>query len=212
VSYTFLHGITIFSRFCSLLGLAAALSTSRPPPSPRASASLLIPTLGCATSGVLRHMAPDDEPRCAAKAVEFKQKLKVMVDAAKDMKKKAEAVRAWALAAVTLMEDKQHSAAALEEEACDAALWITDPSPPPKPETGGPSQPSDAADYKATVVTNLHIQPASVHNICSLVSIMLDPTSMHYARWCDNVLLTLLGTGWTTSSCCGPTTPSLWSC
>jgi hypothetical protein len=80
-----------FSRFCSLLGLAAALSTSRPLPYSRAGASFLLPTIGCATSGVVRRMTPGDEPRHAAKAAEFKQKLKAMVVGAEDAKKKVEA-------------------------------------------------------------------------------------------------------------------------
>jgi hypothetical protein len=78
-----------FSRFRSLLGLVAALSTSRPLPSSRAGASL--PTIGCGTSGVVHRMTPGDEPRHAAKAAELKQKLKAMVVGAKDAKKKVKA-------------------------------------------------------------------------------------------------------------------------
>jgi hypothetical protein len=34
-------------------------------------------------------------------------------------------------------------------------------------------------------------QAAEVHNIRSLVSVVLDPTSSHYPRWCAQVVLTL---------------------
>lgn len=42
----------------------------------------------------------------------------------------------------------------------------------------------------ATIAT-LHAQAAGVHNIRSLVSVLQDPTSAHYAHWRDQVLLTL---------------------
>jgi hypothetical protein len=37
----------------------------------------------------------------------------------------------------------------------------------------------------------LHAHACGVHNFCSLVSIVLDPSSIGYARWRDQVLLTL---------------------
>jgi hypothetical protein len=46
-------------------------------------------------------------------------------------------------------------------------------------------------EYDAAVVVNLHVQAYGLQNICSLVSVVLDPASTHYARWRDNVLLTL---------------------
>ena len=48
----------------------------------------------------------------------------------------------------------------------------------------------DAA-YEATIVANLHAQAAGVQNIRTLVPIVLDPTSTHYDRWHDLVLLVL---------------------
>jgi hypothetical protein len=50
--------------------------------------------------------------------------------------------------------------------------------------------PSDD-DYKAAVIINIHVQAASVQNICSPISVSLDFSSTHYAWWHDNILLTL---------------------
>ncbi|XP_008656841.2 uncharacterized protein [Zea mays] len=43
----------------------------------------------------------------------------------------------------------------------------------------------------ATTIVALHAQAVEVHNIRSLVSVVLDPTSSHYPRWRAQVLLTL---------------------
>jgi hypothetical protein len=40
-------------------------------------------------------------------------------------------------------------------------------------------------------IATLHAQAAGLHNIRSLVSIVLDPVSSHYPRWRGQVLLTL---------------------
>lgn len=46
-------------------------------------------------------------------------------------------------------------------------------------------------EYEASVIANLHAQTVSVLNIRLLVSVVLDPASTLYARWCGQVLLTL---------------------
>jgi hypothetical protein len=40
-------------------------------------------------------------------------------------------------------------------------------------------------------IAALHAQASGMHNIWSLVSVVLDPTSSHYPRWQGQVLLTL---------------------
>jgi hypothetical protein len=50
---------------------------------------------------------------------------------------------------------------------------------------------SNADDYEVAVIANLHLQASGVQNIRSLVSVILDGSSAHYARWRENVLLTL---------------------
>jgi hypothetical protein len=50
---------------------------------------------------------------------------------------------------------------------------------------------SNADDYEVAVITNLHAQAFGIQNIHSLMSVVLDSSSTHHARWRDNVLLTL---------------------
>jgi hypothetical protein len=47
------------------------------------------------------------------------------------------------------------------------------------------------SSYEDTVVAKLHIQSAAMMNIHSLMNIILDATSSNYARWRDNMMLTL---------------------
>jgi hypothetical protein len=47
------------------------------------------------------------------------------------------------------------------------------------------------SSYEDTVVAKLHIQPVVMMNIHSLMNIILDATSSNYARWRDNMMLTL---------------------
>jgi hypothetical protein len=136
-------------------------------------------------------MASDDDNRAATKATEFKHKLEAMVTTAETTKKKADAARARVLAAAALLEEEQQTAATLEDEARAASFLIEPPPPTSKTETGGPSLAPNTVDYEAAVIANLHVQATGVLNICSLVSVVLDSSSTHYARWRDNVLLTL---------------------
>jgi hypothetical protein len=54
-------------------------------------------------------------------------------------------------------------------------------SVPPPPPSGG-----DTA-----IIIMLHVQDCGIQNIRSLVSIVLDPASISYVRWSDQILLTL---------------------
>jgi hypothetical protein len=48
-----------------------------------------------------------------------------------------------------------------------------------------------ASGLDADTIAMQHAQAAGVHSIWFLVSIVLDPASSHYPRWCAQVLLTL---------------------
>jgi hypothetical protein len=67
---------------------------------------------------------------------------------------------------------------------------VKPPSPTPPPYTAGCIALSDG-NYEAAVITNIHIQATAMQNIYSLISVSLVLSSMHYARWRNNVLLTL---------------------
>jgi hypothetical protein len=51
---------------------------------------------------------------------------------------------------------------------------------------------TNSSSYEGTLSANLHIQADAVSNIRSLVNIALDATSSNYARWHENMLLTLM--------------------
>jgi hypothetical protein len=51
---------------------------------------------------------------------------------------------------------------------------------------------TNSLSYEDIVVTNLHIQVATVPNVCSLMNIILDATFNSYARWHHNILLALM--------------------
>jgi hypothetical protein len=135
-------------------------------------------------------MATDDD-RQAAKAAEFQKKLNAMVAAtATDVKKRYNATRTRILAATVLLEEEEHMVGILAEEAHAMAALIEPPSPTPPSALAGRAASSDN-DYEATIIANIHIQAAGMQNICSFISVKLDLSSTHYARWRDNVLLTL---------------------
>jgi hypothetical protein len=113
-----------------------------------------------------------------------------MVIAATNAKKKYDATHARVLAATALLKQEEHAATALTEEAHAAASLIEPPSPTPPPAPVSCAALSDD-DYEAAVISNIHVQAAGVQNIRSLISVTLDLSFAHYARWRDNVLLTL---------------------
>jgi hypothetical protein len=135
-------------------------------------------------------MAQDDDDRQVAEAVEFRQNLEAMVAAAEEAKKKAAAARTSVLAAAVLLEQEQRAATVLDEAAQAAVQLIEASAPPSTPAPDGSSSLTDD-DYEAAIIANLHVQASSVQNIRSLVTVVLDASSAHYARWRDNVLLTL---------------------
>jgi hypothetical protein len=59
---------------------------------------------------------------------------------------------------------------------------VTHETPPPTLEA------PHASGLYADHIAALHAQAAGLHNIRSLVSIVLDPTSSHYPRWQGHVL------------------------
>jgi hypothetical protein len=156
----------------------------------------LPPSLGCMTSwcavpaALVLCLMGEDNNRQVADAAEFQQKLEAMVAAAEDAKKKAAAACTWVLTAVALLEQEQRGAATLDEAAQAAVRLIKAPIPPSTLAPGSSSS-LNADDYKAAVITNLHVQASSIQNIHSLVSVVLDSSSTHYDHWRDNVLLTL---------------------
>jgi hypothetical protein len=135
-------------------------------------------------------MAQDDDDRQVAEAIEFRQNLEAMVAAAEEAKKKAAAARTSVLAAAALLEQEQRAATVLDEAAQAAVQLIEASAPPSTPAPDGSSSSTDD-DYEAAIIANLHVQASSVQNIRSLVTVVLDASSAHYARWRDNVLLTL---------------------
>jgi hypothetical protein len=135
-------------------------------------------------------MAQDDDDRQVAEAVEFRQNLEAMVAAAEEAKKKAAAARTSVLAAAALLEQERRAATVLDEAAQAAVQLIEASAPPSTPAPDGSSSSTDD-DYEAAIIANLHVQASSVQNIRSLVTVVLDASSAHYARWRDNVLLTL---------------------
>jgi hypothetical protein len=108
-----------------------------------------------------------------------------MIASSQAAAKEAEDARARVRAIQLLLEEEQTAAAALEAKAVAAALLLPPSSsaaPPPSPPGG---------DAESSVIATLHSQACGVQNIRSLVNVTLDPSSAGYARWRDQVLLTL---------------------
>jgi hypothetical protein len=126
----------------------------------------------------------------AIEAAEFRQNVDAMVTDAVDAKKKYDVARAQVLATTALLEEEQHATTALTEEARITAALIEPPSPTLPPAPASRVAPSDD-DYEAAIIANIHVHAAGVQNIFSLVSVTLDLSSSDYARWHDNVLLTI---------------------
>jgi hypothetical protein len=136
------------------------------------------------------HRDTTDDARQAAEAAEFWQKLDTMVATIADVKKKYDTARAQVLAATALLEEEQCTVVVLTEEAHATVALIEPPSPMPPLAPASHAAPSDN-DYETVVIANIHVQAAGVQNTRSLISFILDLSFAHYARWHDNVLLTL---------------------
>jgi hypothetical protein len=113
-----------------------------------------------------------------------------MVVVAVDAKKKYDAACAWVLATTILLKEEQRTAAVLIEEARISVAMIEPPSPTLTLAPAGRATRSDD-DYEAAVITNIHVQATGMQNIHCLISVALDLSSANYARWHDNVMLTL---------------------
>lgn len=59
----------------------------------------------------------------------------------------------------------------------------------PSSSAAAPPPPPVGDEY--AVIANLHAQARGVQNIRNMIDIVLDPSSMNYARWRDKVMLTL---------------------
>jgi hypothetical protein len=113
-----------------------------------------------------------------------------MVAAVEDAKKKAATTRTRVLAAAALLKQEHCVTAQLDGAARAVVRLIVQPAPPSNPVPNNSSS-SNPDDYEAAVIANLHLQAFGVQNIRSLVSVVLNSSSAHYAHWCENVLLTL---------------------
>jgi hypothetical protein len=94
-------------------------------------------------------------------------------------------------AASRALEQEHALAATLTAQMATAQRLIIGPppvdqeTPPPTPEA------PHASELDADHIAALHAQATGLHNIWSLVSVVLDPASSHYPRWRGHVLLTL---------------------
>jgi hypothetical protein len=101
-------------------------------------------------------------------------------------------------AAVTASRERERVASlALERERALGAALTTQMATTQRllehPPTAPAEPPEDplASDLDADLIAALHAQPAGLHNIRALVSVVFDPASPHYPRWRGQVLLTL---------------------
>jgi hypothetical protein len=99
------------------------------------------------------------------------------VKAAEDAEAQATAARRHVQAARLHLEESE--ATALEQTATAVRQRV--------PSSFSASQlvPTASSTYEDTVVAELHLQVATVLNVCQLVNIVLDSSSTNYASWCD---------------------------
>jgi hypothetical protein len=95
----------------------------------------------------------------------------------------AAAARARVRAIALLLEEEQAAVAALDAKVVAAAQQI------PSSSAAVPTPPPIEDEY--AVIANLHAQACGVQNIRNMIDIVLDPSSTNYARWRDQVMLTL---------------------
>jgi hypothetical protein len=83
---------------------------------------------------------------------------------------------------------------ALTTQLANAQRHLHGPDTPPPlvvPPLGEVPAFPHASGLDADTIAALHAQAAGVHNIRSLISVMLDPVSSHYPRWRAQVVITL---------------------
>jgi hypothetical protein len=117
-------------------------------------------------------------------AAALKAKLDTLVKDAEEAEEKAVAARRRAWAARTLLEEEQ-TTTALEKVAVAARQLV------PGSSSGTAHTSPSSSSYEETVVVGLHLQAATVLNVCSLVNIVLDSTSTAYASWRDLMMMVL---------------------
>jgi hypothetical protein len=121
----------------------------------------------------------------AADATALKAKLDALIKDVEEAEEKAVAARRRAREARTLLKEEEQTTAALEKAAVTARQLV------PGSSSGTIHTSSSSSSYEETVVTGLHLQAAVVLNVRSLVNIVLDSTSTHYASWRDLMMMVL---------------------
>jgi hypothetical protein len=129
----------------------------------------------------LRHCHPSG---CEAEAL--KQRLDALVVGAKTGEEKAAATRHYILAVCQLLNEEQVITADLERQVATTKKLVPESVSSSTMETT-----TNSSLHESTLVANLHIQADAVPNIRSLMNIALDTTPSNYARWHENMLLTL---------------------
>jgi hypothetical protein len=99
------------------------------------------------------------------------------------VEQEAAAARVRVRAIALLLEEEQDAVAALDAKVVAAAQQI------PSSSAAAPTPPPIGDE--SAVIANLHAQACSVQNIRNMIGIVLDPSSTNYARWRDQVMLTL---------------------
>jgi hypothetical protein len=160
MTYSLLHGITSFYRFCSPLGLATALPLFRVAGLHHPCSLLIV---------------GDDAARLAS-ATALQQRVTDKMAALQTTEKKAVETRACVHTITLLLEEDHASATALEVEATATVLQLT-------PTTASSSAPPPLSfGGAAAAVATLHMYVCGVHNSRSLVLTVMNPSSTRYAR------------------------------
>jgi ABC-type anion transport system duplicated permease subunit len=120
---------------------------------------------------------PDD-----TKAAALRARLEAIVKEAEDTEVQATAARRRVQAARLLEEESK--VAALEQTAKVARQRVPSSSSSSCPAAASQLIPTASSTYKDMIIAGLHLQAATVLNVCQLVNIVLD-SSINYARWRD---------------------------
>jgi hypothetical protein len=125
---------------------------------------------------------PDNTEVAALRA-----RLEAIIKEAEDAKAQATTARRRVQATCLLLEEEEEEskAVALEQMTITARQRVPSSSSSSS-SLAAASQliPTASSTYEGTVITRLHLQAATVLNVCQLVNIVLD-SSTNYASWCD---------------------------
>jgi hypothetical protein len=123
---------------------------------------------------------PDDTEAAALRA-----QLEAIVKEAEDAEEQAAAARRRVQATRLLLEEES-MATALEQTATAARQRVpSSSSSSSSPAVASQLVPTASSTYEDTVVTGLHLHAAAVLNVCQLVNIVLDSSSINYVSWHD---------------------------